>query len=69
MPHPAAGPLLHPPCRISAALYQMATGGSNSELARLEQEYFISNGAAPNPDLAALLQDPRGTSMLATIPQ
>ena len=53
---------LPPPCRISRALRQMATGGPNSDLARLEQQYFIANGAPPNADLAALLADPEGVT-------
>ena len=40
----------------------MATSGPNSDLARLEQQYFIANGAPPNPDLAVLLNNPEGVT-------
>ncbi|KAL4433993.1 hypothetical protein ABPG75_000434 [Micractinium tetrahymenae] len=51
--------------KISAALTNMATGGASSDLAMYEQKYFVSQGAQPNPDLAALLADPASkTTML-----
>lgn len=52
--------------KISKAVMQMATGGSSSDLAKFEQTYFVSAGAAPNPDLAALTADPTAKSALTT---
>jgi hypothetical protein len=44
----------------------MATGGQNSDLAKLEQEYFIANGGSPNPALQALLKDPTAKDTILT---
>ncbi|KAL4441823.1 hypothetical protein ABPG77_003739 [Micractinium sp. CCAP 211/92] len=44
--------------KMSGALMKMAAGGNSSDLAQYEQKYFVSQGAQPNPDLAALLADP-----------
>jgi hypothetical protein len=44
----------------------MATGGQASDLAKLEQQYFIKNGGSPNPDLQAFLKDPTGKTSALT---